>query len=344
MIEIVGSFNRITGVSEGARLCYNQLKEAGVSVRYESIEQLIYQPKEIEFLETNNSMKPKVQILHISPPNVFRCILRGFKIGYFAWEFNDMPLDWEFMIKRVDAVMTPSTFSTELLQKYTTKPIVTVPHPVKYSSVFKNMREKLGIGKDIFLVSYIFNLETAVERKNPFALIKAFNELDNSYCLVLKTCNGNLYTEDLQKLYPLPANTILIDEIWPKEDVVSLISESDVYCSPHRAEGFGLTIAEAIMQETPVIATNWSANTDFCDPLNTNLLDYDLIDVIPHKQFHNIQSKWAEVHSNQIVSYIKNIKKNKEGSKIRAVKAKQYLEKYIEENTYIKALKHLNCI
>jgi glycosyltransferase involved in cell wall biosynthesis len=36
-----------------------------------------------------------------------------------------------------------------------------------------------------------------------------------------------------------------------------------VFISLHRAEGFGLTIAEAMLHGLPVIATGWSGNVDF---------------------------------------------------------------------------------
>lgn len=43
---------------------------------------------------------------------------------------------------------------------------------------------------------------------------------------------------------------------------------SDVYLSLHRAEGFGLTIKEALEAGVPTIATNWSAPAEY-------LNDYD---------------------------------------------------------------------
>lgn len=41
-----------------------------------------------------------------------------------------------------------------------------------------------------------------------------------------------------------------------------------MFISLHRSEGFGLVMAEAMLLETPVIATNWSSNTEFMDKVH----------------------------------------------------------------------------
>ena len=57
----------------------------------------------------------------------------------------------------------------------------------------------------------------------------------------------------------------MIDEVWPYADVQSLIAGADVLVSLHRAEGFGLTPAEAMALGTPVLATAFSGVLDFMD-------------------------------------------------------------------------------
>ena len=43
----------------------------------------------------------------------------------------------------------------------------------------------------------------------------------------------------------------------------ALMNAADCYVSLHRAEGFGLGMAEAMAMGKPVIATNYSGNTEF---------------------------------------------------------------------------------
>ena len=50
----------------------------------------------------------------------------------------------------------------------------------------------------------------------------------------------------------------------------------DCYVSLHRAEGFGLTLAEAMAIGKPVIATGYSGNVDFMNDANSYLVDYEI--------------------------------------------------------------------
>ena len=53
----------------------------------------------------------------------------------------------------------------------------------------------------------------------------------------------------------------------------------DCYVSLHRAEGFGLTIAEAMLCRKPVIATAYSGNMDFMTPANSYLVKHRLVEL-----------------------------------------------------------------
>ena len=52
-----------------------------------------------------------------------------------------------------------------------------------------------------------------------------------------------------------------------------------MYVSLHRAEGFGLTLAQAMSLGKPVVATGYSANTEFMSEENGYLVPYRLVPV-----------------------------------------------------------------
>jgi glycosyltransferase involved in cell wall biosynthesis len=58
-------------------------------------------------------------------------------------------------------------------------------------------------------------------------------------------------------------NVRIMTEILPQADVYRLINAVDCYVSPHRSEGFGLTVAEAMHYGRAVIATDFGGTTDF---------------------------------------------------------------------------------
>jgi glycosyltransferase involved in cell wall biosynthesis len=115
----------------------------------------------------------------------------------------------------------------------------------------------------------LFDFHSSMARKNPQGAIAAFSRAfgdDPAARLTIKTQNGARFPALFAALTAqAPANVELVDETWPFTRVMSLIAGADVLISLHRAEGFGLTLAEAMALGTPTIATEFSGNLDFMD-------------------------------------------------------------------------------
>ncbi len=264
-------------------------------------------------------------------------------------EFNLLPQEWQRAIKYTNAIFTPSRFNQEVFEKYTDKPIFRVPHPVAVEIVEKNVRGQLGINSNDFLVSFVFSFGSSFERKNPLAVINAFNrafEKTDNACLVLKSSHGRQYADDLARLQAAMKGSPklrLIDEIWPMPRVMGLIAGSNAFISLHRCEGFGLSLAEAISLEIPVVATNWSGNVDFCDPANTDLVSSSQTTVDKSKpEFKSlVGAHWAEPDVGQAAKFLKTIFDEPGVAKERANRAKIYMERYLAEYTYSNAIVNL---
>ena len=67
----------------------------------------------------------------------------------------------------------------------------------------------------------------------------------------------------------------LIDQNLDRGDLLALMNAADAYVSLHRSEGFGLTMAEAMLLGKPTIATAYSGNLDFMTPANSYLVRFD---------------------------------------------------------------------
>lgn len=88
-------------------------------------------------------------------------------------------------------------------------------------------------------------------------------------------------------------------------EILALIQVCDAYVSPHRAEGFGRTLTEAMLLGKPVIATNYSGNAFYMNPQVTFPVDYDLVPV-KRGDYHFVEdedgAQWASVSISHLAS------------------------------------------
>ena len=84
------------------------------------------------------------------------------------------------------------------------------------------------------------------------------------------------------------------DRYLTPSDKDTLTASCDCYVSLHRAEGFGLTLAEAMYLGKPVIATGYSGNLDFMNDENGLLVDYQLVPIGPGAPPYPADGEWAD--------------------------------------------------
>ena len=99
----------------------------------------------------------------------------------------------------------------------------------------------------------------------------------------------------------------------------------DVYLSLHRAEGFGLGMAEAMSQGKPVVATNWSANTEFCRPDTAWCIPYRIVPVLPH-EYMVATKEWAEADVEAAAVALQEIRCDPEASALSAERGARFMK------------------
>lgn len=352
-IEVVGLFHNATGLGESARLCARQLQEEGYKVRCTSAEKFLLKKHEIDWKFENTASEDEIglRIIHLNPPMIPPYALRIglskfssiYNIGYWAWELEHLPPEWVKSLSYINAVMAPSEFTCRTVRRYTDKLVLKVPHPVKIDKMTTGIRARLGIKQDDFLITSVFSVQSSLERKNPAGLIEAFlmafDKTPNAH-LVFKISDGR---EQLLALTQGHPNIHCIEDIWPREDILGLIETSDVYASLHRSEGFGLGMAEAMMLGTPVMATDWSGNADFCTSSNSFPVPYKMVPVqSTHSEFAKAgMSVWAEADVKQAASILRAIYENPDEGKSRAALCMAETNQYFAGPHYQKSFHDL---
>lgn len=208
------------------------------------------------------------------------------RIGYWFWELPNFPDEWRGALECVDEIWAPTLYIQAALSKFTNKPIVHMPVAVEFDRERSYQREEFGLpGKD-FLFLFSFDLHSFSARKNPTATLKAFldefKDLNENVGLVIKVIYGDKHPDEYNSLLKLSKNDSrihVINEALSRDKMYGLIDVCNCYVSLHRAEGFGLGMAEAMYLRKPVIATAYSGNLDFMTADNSCLVDYELVPV-----------------------------------------------------------------
>jgi glycosyltransferase involved in cell wall biosynthesis len=355
-LRVVGLLSSSVGLGNSARLCAASLRGAGSSVFAENVSRFFFADDKIAFDGRRDAPRPftGMSIYHLNPPMLptgilasgLRSYRSSFNVGFWAWELDRLPSEWIAALRLVDALFVPSSFTKATIEKYTTKPILVVPHPVALQRPPRRSKAQFGLSEQSFVVSTVFSFSSAFERKNPLACVIAFKRAfgsDSNAQLILKTTHARNYplqSQTLQDCIGDAPNIRVLDAVWSDTEVVDLIASSDVYISLHRSEGFGLTIAEAMLAETPTIATNWSGNTDFCHRDSTALIGYAFTPVGPdrHGAFDVPGALWADPDVDEAAAWLRRYRQDAQLRRSMAATARSRLSRYLDEHSYASAI------
>ncbi|MFC5610025.1 glycosyltransferase [Variovorax soli] len=222
-----------------------------------------------------------------------------YKIAYWYWEFDSIPNSWVRLADEVDEVWTATEFVAKGLRERLSVPVRTLFPGVRLNGYTRRSREHFGLKPERFTFLFTFHMMSIMERKNPLALIRAFEAAfrpEEPVSLVLKTSFGARHPAQLEELRSAAEghNIEIIDAIYSPDEVLSLMDSCDAYVSLHRSEGLGLTLAEAMLMGKPVIATGYSGNVDFMDESNSLLVPYTLKKLGRPIPPYDADSEWAE--------------------------------------------------
>lgn len=178
----------------------------------------------------------------------------------------------------------------------------------------------------------MYDSNSTRERKNPMGVIRAFKKAfspeDKNVGLVLKINNAR--EEDIKLLKGMLKdyeNVYYITKVMSKVKVNSLIKAADVFVSLHRAEGFGLVMAEAMLNDTPVIATNWSSNTEFMNEKVACMVDYKFTELEKDCPPYKKGAVWADPDVKEAAKFMRKLYSDKVFYNQLAKDAKAFVSK-----------------
>ena len=323
-LNVFGYLRGQFGLGESARMYAKALLAAGYPVALNDIDLgLPHGMQDASLMPHVGTEAPFAANLIFVNPDFLRQALESIgqaklegrhTIACWFWELDEIPEEWCWAIDAVDCIMVASSFVEEAFRKVTAKPILRVPLPVSGGEDSGLSRQDFGLVSDEFVFLTTFDFHSSIHRKNPYAAIAAFRKAfppdRNDVKLVVKSSNGHHHPGQLRELLSEAVRDpriVVRDQILDKAHMHALQRCADSYVSLHRAEGFGLGLAECMALGKPVIGTAWSGNLDFMTNANSCLVDYRLVPVGEGEYQYAEGMQWAEADVDQAAAYMKRL-------------------------------------
>ena len=195
----------------------------------------------------------------------------------------------------------------------------------------------LGVDNDIFSPSAVSGRQSTVflncgkweKRKGHDILLECFNESfsENDDVELWMMCDnpfigeGNKNWQDLYKNSKLGSKIRIIPRQKTHQDVMSIMRQTDCGVFPSRAEGWNLELLEMMAMGKHVIATNYSAHTEFCNSENSKLIDIDNLETAFDGVFFDGKvGMWANIsdkQKQQTIEYMQSIHSAKQNNELQ---------------------------
>lgn len=347
---LIGYIDAQVGIGQSLRGLATAMTTAGIGFSIYPLGVGVEGRRSIPFMqELYDEVTPHdVNIIEVSPaelPRVFDHVSENHFDGSYNilrtyWELANGPAVWRqnHGLDRIDEIWAPNAFCAAAFRDFFDGPIVIVPPCVEVADQLSGLpqsdRNRFGLDPDIFYFMFSFDYYSFQERKNPLAVIRAFQaafpEFDCPVGLVVKATGAEGH-------FPLIKSTILaaaqadgritiIDSSLSREDMLSLMASINCYVSLHRSEGFGLGMAEAMALTKPVIATDYSGNREFVTEQTGYPIPFTLIPVRPHEYVHTEGQVWADPDEDACAAAMRDIVDHPKEAASRSRAARAFVE------------------
>ena len=335
-VTFVGPVEAVNGLGVSARGFVRALEAAGVPltvlpwrlgfdrVRHETYEGAHLGSQPINIVHLNLDL---VHTGHLLEQEPLSSLVQDscFNILIVSWELLSLPPQWTSVLDAFDEVWASSRFMVTGVRSVSRTPV----RVVRPALVDPPQANPLDLAPARFLFGYIADTGSLLQRKNPELLWRTycntFSPADGG-ALVVKLhypeADDPLFKE-AQALARSRDDVFLIADSLSDPALASLMSRIDCYVSPHRSEGLGLTILEAMMAGKPVIYTDFGGCTEFADASTAFPIARRLVRVGEGAAPYPADAVWADPLAKSLGEQMKQVFENRAAAAVVAAEGRK---------------------
>ena len=310
-LRVFGNPYRYSGYGNATRNLAKAISDSAVDAKF------VFSGKDSGYSSSlaKTSRDPSVD-LYIQTPPFNKHSSNNYKIGYFYWEADVLPKLWARDIcKSLDEVWVPCELTKKscLLAGFR-GPIEILPTPAELppepSTIqIPSVYQDLALSESVFKFYSIFQWN---ERKGYNKLLRAyyeeFSSRDNVILImkvnpVIHSGHGmDKINRDILKIRSLVGRNrsdlpkIFVSTDFLEKDVIHSIHHScDAFVLPHRGEGWGMPIHDAINHKNLIITTKYGGITEWLDETNSFPISHSIVPVskMDWNPWYSPYQKWA---------------------------------------------------
>jgi glycosyltransferase involved in cell wall biosynthesis len=324
-VNFIGPVEFLNGLGVSARGYVASLMQADIPVNvvswrkgFERLQSIPAQYPSIEsqainIIHLNLDLLLAERLLDVAPLND---LVRPshYNILIFYWELAVLLPEWIPLLRAFDEIWSASSFVAQAAAEACARPVRVVRPALEFRQQPPVCtKADFGVLGERFVFFYSADVGSVLGRKNPAALVAAyvaeFAEDEGACCLV-KIHYGAPSDPAMNLIRSIAgrrSDVIFMHELLGPEDMSDLYRAIDCYVSPHRSEGLGLTILEAMSAKKPVIATPYGGAADFVNAKTALPLTYRLVDVGENNLPYPQTQRWADPAQSSIRAAMRRV-------------------------------------